>query len=99
MTTPSPSRAAYMREWRAKRRGVAGRSVRHWTRAELLHMKWYAERGFSANETGKMLDRSEAAVARKAQEIGLSFHGPSGAPFLNRNGARGTFIQILRSSS
>ena len=79
------ARAAYMREWRAKRRNAATRVIRHWTRAEILHMKWYAERGFSANETGKMLDRSEGAVAWKAQEIGLSFHGPSGAPFGNHN--------------
>jgi hypothetical protein len=73
------------------------RTQQHWTRADVLHMRWYAERGFSAAEAGAVMGRTGASVARKASECGISFHGPSGAPFLNQNGKRGTYLKIARA--
>jgi len=68
-----------------------------WTHADHQHLRWYAERGFSAHETGRMMDRTEAAIARKALELRIAFHGPSSAPFGNQNGVRGAFKAVLRA--
>ena len=44
-----------------------------------------------------MMDRTEAAIARKALELRIAFHGPSSAPFGNQNGVRGAFKAVLRA--
>lgn len=59
-----------------------------WPPADVLHLRWYADRGLSIAETAKIMDRTFAAVSSQAARIGLSFHGPAGAPFLNRNNAK-----------
>jgi len=60
-------------------------SGKPWTPADVVHMRWYASRGFSYAECGKMLERSPDSIANKASELGVAFHGPDGAPFCNDN--------------
>jgi hypothetical protein len=58
-----------------------------WTPADVLHLRWYAKRGFSQAEAAKVMGRSYGSVINKAHQLGIHFDGPDGAPFLNRNGA------------
>jgi hypothetical protein len=61
---------------------------RLWTPAEIMHLRWYAERGFSHAEAAAVMGRTHASVAIKASKLGIKFDGPDGAPFLNRNSAK-----------
>lgn len=69
-----------------------------WTRGDLQHLRWYAERGLSQAETSKLMNRSQGAIAIKASELGISFHGPDGAPFANQNGVGTRFTENQRRS-
>lgn len=56
-----------------------------WSPADVLHLRWYAERGFSIAEAAAVMGRAYHGVASKASELQIKFHGPPGAPFLNDN--------------
>jgi len=60
---------------------------RPWGESELQALRRLAKRGVSLRLAGKVLGRSEAAVAIKASEKQIKFHGgPGGAPLGNQNG-------------
>lgn len=67
-----------------------------WTPADVVHLRWYAERGFSMSEAGAVMGKSAAAVAQMASRLRISFHGPPGAPFLNHNNSRWQFRAELK---
>lgn len=67
-----------------------------WTPKEVLELRRYAARGFSAREAGKMLGRSHRGVEQLSQRIGLRWHGPMGAPLMNHNRKRGEWRKELR---
>jgi hypothetical protein len=59
-----------------------------WTPSQVVHLRWYAGRGFSMAEVAAVTGRSYGAISHAAGRYGVSFHGQSGAPFLNRNNRR-----------
>ena len=59
-----------------------------WTPADVLHLRWYAERGFSMNEAAAVMGKTYGAVINKASELEIRFHGMPGAPFMNRNNSK-----------
>jgi hypothetical protein len=67
-----------------------------WKPAEVLHLRWYAERGFSQAEAAKVMDRTYGSVVNKAAQLEIRFHGPDGAPFLNRNAAHAHWLRELK---
>jgi len=56
-----------------------------WSPKEVIKLRGYAARGFSTKEAGKCLGRSNRGVEQMAQKLGISFHGPMGAPKGNNN--------------
>lgn len=56
-----------------------------WSEFEKARLRRYIDRSFTTKETAKCLDRTAKAVERMAQRLGLRFHGPTGAPPLNKN--------------
>jgi len=72
-----------------------GRTTYRWTPRRVAQLQWYAERGFSMAEAAKMLDTSYGAVLNAAASSGIHFHGPSGAPRMNRNRKIGLMNQKL----
>jgi hypothetical protein len=47
-------------------------------------------------EAAKLLDTTYGAVINAASRLGISFHGPPGAPKMNRNRKLGLWRQELR---
>jgi hypothetical protein len=72
------------------------RAMQAWTPADVLHLRWYAERGFSQAETAKVMDRSYGSIINKATQLGIRFNGPDGAPFLNHNARHGRWLKELK---
>lgn len=56
-----------------------------WSPQEVLKLRSYADRGFSAWEAGKCLGRSNRAVEQMAHKLAVHFHGKMGAPRMNHN--------------
>ena len=67
-----------------------------WKPADVLHLRWYAARGFSHAEAAAVMGRTYGSVINKAAELGIHFNGPDGAPFLNRNAARWRWREELK---
>lgn len=68
----------------------------NWSPRQVVKLRWYAERGLSLREAAKLLDKSWSGVTRQAQRLGIHFHGPSGAPRMNRNRRIGEWRKELR---
>ena len=63
-----------------------------WSPHDVLRVRQYAERGFSAREAGLLLVpvRTRAAVSLLASRLGIHFRSSQpGAPFGNKNRVRG----------
>jgi hypothetical protein len=67
-----------------------------WTPRRVVKLRGYAERGFSQAEAAKLLDVTYGAVINEASRLGISFHGPPGAPKMNRNHKLGEWRKGLR---
>ena len=65
-----------------------------WTRGDIQHLRWYAERGFSEAEAAAVMGRSWGSIHNRAQLLGIHFHGPAGAPFANQNGTGSRFSEM-----
>lgn len=68
----------------------------NWSPRQVIKLRSYAERGLSLTETAKLMDSSYGKVARQAQRLGIHFHGPSGAPLMNRNRSKGEWRKELQ---
>jgi hypothetical protein len=67
-----------------------------WTPRRVVKLRWYAERGLSQREAAKLLDTTYGAVINEASRLGIHFHGPPGAPRMNRNHKRGAWRKELQ---
>lgn len=67
-----------------------------WKPADILHLRWYADRGFSQAEAAAVMGRTYGSVINKAAQLSIRFDGPDGAPFLNRNAARSRWREELK---
>lgn len=67
-----------------------------WTPREVVKLRGYAERGISTREASILLGRSWPAVMRIAGRLAIRFHGPMGAPKMNRNRKLGEWRKELR---
>jgi hypothetical protein len=61
----------------------------------VVKLRGYAERGLSMREAAKLMDRSYGAVLAIASRLGIHFHGPMGAPKMNRNRKLGEWRKEL----
>jgi hypothetical protein len=67
-----------------------------WSPREIVRLRGYAARGFSAREAGILVGRSTAAVQMISGRVGITWHGPMGAPKMNRNRKLGEWRKELR---
>lgn len=67
-----------------------------WSPKEVVKLRWYADRGLSTREAAKLLDRSWKGVQLISGRLGIHFHGPMGAPKMNRNRKLGEWRKELR---
>jgi len=68
-----------------------------WSPREVVKLRGYADRGLSLREASILIGRSWAGTMRLAQRLGIHFHGPMGAPKLNRNRKLGEAKKALRA--
>jgi len=61
-----------------------------------VRLRGYAERGLSMREAAKLLDRSWPGTMKIAWRLGIRFHGPMGAPRMNRNRKLGEWRKELQ---
>lgn len=73
-----------------------GRGFYVWTPRRVLKLRSYARRGFSMREAAKLMDMTYGAIINAASARKISFHGPSGAPLMNRNHKLGEHRKLLR---
>lgn len=67
-----------------------------WSPREIVRLRGYAARGFSAREAGIMLGRSNRGVEQIARKYDIHFHGVMGAPKMNRNRKLGEWRKELK---
>lgn len=66
-----------------------------WSPREVVRLRGYAARGFSAREAGILIGRSTAAVQMISGRVGITWHGPMGAPKMNRNRKLGEHRKLV----
>ena len=66
-----------------------------WSPREVVRLRGYAERGFSMREAATLIGRSWPGTMRIASRLGIHFHGPMGAPLMNRNRKLGEWRKEL----
>jgi hypothetical protein len=67
-----------------------------WSPREVVRLRSYAARGLSTREAAVLIGRSWPAVMRMASRLGVHFHGPMGAPKMNRNRSKGEWRKELQ---
>lgn len=72
-----------------------GPPVSVWTPRRVVRLRRYAERGLSQAEVAKLMDTTYGSVLHIASRLGISFHGPAGAPLMNRNHKLGEHRKLL----